>query len=72
MRQDPPFFNTNGMTPGHTGKDSRFCRRNECLDAIADEIEQGLPTFWVQLAHDIVQEQDRIFARLGLDVLQLR
>lgn len=66
------MFNANGMTPGHAGKDPRFRRRNERLDTVADEIEQGLPAVRVQLAHDIVQEQDRIFPRLGLDVFQLR
>jgi hypothetical protein len=49
------------MTAGHAGKDPRFRRRNERLDTVADEIEQGLPAVRVQLAHDIVQEQDRIF-----------
>ena len=65
------MFNANGMTPGHAGKDSRFRRRNERLDTVADEIEQSLPAVRIQLAHDIVQEQDRIFTRLGLDVFQL-
>ena len=71
MRQHLPFFNTNGMTPGHAGKDVRLRRRNERLDTVADKVEQGLPAIRVQFAHDVVQEQYGIFARLGLDVFQL-
>ena len=47
-------------------------RRDERLDALApDEVQELLAPLDVELAHDIVEQQDGVLARLGAQELEL-
>ncbi len=61
------------VTADTLGREIRFIR--SCYDGLdmfpADELQKLLPPASVQLTHHIIQQQYRIFARLGADELKL-